>query len=113
MAGEFTELVNDLGYAKTFYPNSRVTQYLNGLASRIYLGIYKNKKEETTSRLVEQIGLIFYAFGWHMIAWCQKRNDYRDFKVQRIIKLKSTDIPFRKKDHLPLQDYMPLLPVNY
>ena len=51
MAGEFTELVNDLGYSKTFYPNSRVTQYLNGLASRIYLGIYKNKKEES-SRII-------------------------------------------------------------
>jgi len=46
MAGQFTELVNDLGYAKTFYPQSKVTQYLNGLASRIYLGIYRNKKEE-------------------------------------------------------------------
>lgn len=46
MAQEFTELVNDLGYSKTFYPHSKVTQYLNGLASRIYLGIYKNKKEE-------------------------------------------------------------------
>lgn len=48
MAREFTELVNDLGYAKTFYPHSKVTQYLNGLASRIYLGIYKNKKEDTS-----------------------------------------------------------------
>lgn len=45
MASEFTDLVGDLGYAKTFYPQSRVTQYLNGLASRIYLGIYRNKKE--------------------------------------------------------------------
>ena len=51
MAGQFTELVNDLGYAKTFYPQSKVTQYLNGLASRIYLGIYRNKKEES-SRIV-------------------------------------------------------------
>jgi uncharacterized membrane protein SpoIIM required for sporulation len=51
MAGEFTELVNDLGYSKTFYPHSKVTQYLNGLASRIYLGIYRNKKEES-SRIV-------------------------------------------------------------
>jgi uncharacterized membrane protein SpoIIM required for sporulation len=48
MAGQFTELVNDLGYAKTFYPHSRVTQYLNGLSSRIYLGIYRNKKEESS-----------------------------------------------------------------
>lgn len=51
MAQQFTELVNDLGYSKTFYPQSKVTQYLNGLASRIYLGIYKNKKEES-SRLI-------------------------------------------------------------
>jgi uncharacterized membrane protein SpoIIM required for sporulation len=51
MAEQFTELVNDLGYSKTFYPHSKVTQYLNGLASRIYLGIYKNKKEES-SRII-------------------------------------------------------------
>ena len=51
MADRFTELVNDLGYAKTFYPHSKVTLYLNKLASGIYLGIYKNKKEES-SRIV-------------------------------------------------------------
>lgn len=51
MAQEFTELVNDLGYARTFYPQSKVTQYLNGLASRTYLGIYKNKRERT-SRII-------------------------------------------------------------
>jgi uncharacterized membrane protein SpoIIM required for sporulation len=48
MAGQFTELVNDLGYSKTFYPYSKVTLYLNGLASRIYLGIYRNKKEQVS-----------------------------------------------------------------
>lgn len=48
MANQFTELVNDLGYSKTFYPHSKVTHYLNGLASRIYLGIYKNKKEDSS-----------------------------------------------------------------
>lgn len=46
MAERFTDLVNDLGYSKTFFPNSRITQYLNSLASSIYLGIYKNKKED-------------------------------------------------------------------
>jgi uncharacterized membrane protein SpoIIM required for sporulation len=51
MAERFTELVNDLGYAKTFYPHSKVTLYLNKLASGIYLGIYKNKKEES-SRII-------------------------------------------------------------
>jgi uncharacterized membrane protein SpoIIM required for sporulation len=65
MAGQFTELVNDLGYAKTFYPHSRVTQYLNGLASRIYLGIYRNKKEES-SRIIRfwktELPLVVYKY---------------------------------------------------
>jgi uncharacterized membrane protein SpoIIM required for sporulation len=51
LANRFTELVNDLGYSKTFYPQSKVTQYLNKLASGIYLGIYKSKKEES-SRII-------------------------------------------------------------
>jgi uncharacterized membrane protein SpoIIM required for sporulation len=40
------QLVDDLSYAKTFYPGSRVTKYINALASKIYLGIYQNRKEE-------------------------------------------------------------------
>jgi uncharacterized membrane protein SpoIIM required for sporulation len=52
MAKDFTQLVDDLAYAKTFYPSGKVTQYINSQASRIYLGIYKNRKEEN-NRLVK------------------------------------------------------------
>jgi uncharacterized membrane protein SpoIIM required for sporulation len=52
MANNFTELVNDLAYAKTFYPTSKVTQFINGQASKIYLNIYKNRKEES-NRIVD------------------------------------------------------------
>jgi len=74
---------------------------------------YKNNKEEISSRKAEPIGLIFYAFSWHLIAWCKLRNDYRDFKVSRIIKINNTGHPFTKKDHIGLNDYMKQLPVNY
>lgn len=46
MASDFTRLVDDLAYSKTFYPQSRVTQYVNALAAKIYLGIYRRRKEE-------------------------------------------------------------------
>ena len=46
MATEFIQLVDDLSYAKTFYPTSRTTRYLNVAAARIYLGIYRNRKED-------------------------------------------------------------------
>lgn len=74
---------------------------------------YKNAKEEGSKRKAEPIGLIFYGFAWHMIAWCHLRIEYRDFRVSRIIKTKNTLLPFTKSDHMPLNDYMKLLPVNY
>ncbi|RFM28964.1 stage II sporulation protein M [Deminuibacter soli] len=49
-AQEFTELVEDLGFSKTFYPGSKITQYLNALASKRYLSIYENQKQ-SASRL--------------------------------------------------------------
>lgn len=74
---------------------------------------YKNVKEEATKRCVEPIGLIFYAFSWHMIAWCHFRNQYRDFNLTRIVCLKNLETPFSKIDHMPLSDYMSMLPVNF
>jgi len=74
---------------------------------------YKNNKEETSKRRVEPIGLIFYAFSWHLIGWCHKRKDYRDFKVSRILQLKNTGTPFTKSNHIEVNSYMKLLPVNY
>jgi hypothetical protein len=51
MAADFTQLVDDLAYAKTFYPSGKVTSYINSQASKIYLDIYKNRKEES-NRLI-------------------------------------------------------------
>lgn len=52
MAQEFIQLVEDLGYSKTFYPVSKTTQYLNGVAAKKYLAIYQNKKESSNKLLV-------------------------------------------------------------
>ena len=56
LAKEFIQLVDDLAYAKTFYPNSRVTNYINTLASRIYMRIYQ-KRKDPSNKLVS-----FFAF---------------------------------------------------
>lgn len=42
----FITLMDDLAYAKTFYPRSKATKWINGLAASIYQDIYKNKKEK-------------------------------------------------------------------
>ena len=42
VAKRFTYLVDDLAYAKTFYPFSNTVKFINGLAALIYLSIYLN-----------------------------------------------------------------------
>ncbi len=74
---------------------------------------YRNKNGEMNKREVEPMGLIFYAFNWHLVAWCNRRQAYRDFKVARIVKLQNTNLPFRKCQHIVLEEYMMHLPVNY
>jgi predicted DNA-binding transcriptional regulator YafY len=74
---------------------------------------YRNNSGEESKREVEPIGLIFYAFSWHLIAWCHLRNEYRDFKVSRILKLRCLSLPFRKEAHMDLNEYMKMLPVDF
>jgi uncharacterized membrane protein SpoIIM required for sporulation len=45
-AERFITLIDDLSYAKTFYPKSKVTRWINGIAASIYQSIYQNKKEK-------------------------------------------------------------------
>jgi len=74
---------------------------------------YENSSKEVSTRNVEPIGLIFYAFSWHVIAWCHLREAYRDFKLSRITSIRCLDSIFTKTDHISLDEYMQLLPVDY
>lgn len=63
LAESFISITDDLAYAKTFYPRSNTTKYLNGLASGFHQSIYKNKREKT-NRFVTywkyELPLLFY-----------------------------------------------------
>lgn len=72
---------------------------------------YLNFKDESSKRTIEPIGLVFYAFSWHVIGWCHLRQAYRDFKLSRIGQLRLTGKVFEKTDHIPLGEYQ--LPVKY
>ena len=46
LSDQFIRIINDLSYARTFYPNRSVRVYLNNLAQKVFYSIYKNKKEK-------------------------------------------------------------------
>ena len=45
IANLFIEVTDDLSYARTHYPKSNTTKYLNDLAGKVHLSIVRNKKE--------------------------------------------------------------------
>lgn len=42
----FVELTDDLSYARTFYPDSKVTRYLNGLTAQMHRGLMQNRRDD-------------------------------------------------------------------
>ncbi len=51
LADTYVDLTTDLSFAQTHYPKSRITIYLNNLASSLHNNLYKNKQEKW-SRLI-------------------------------------------------------------
>lgn len=64
LAELFIQVTDDLSFARTQYPNSRTTQYLNSLASKIHSEIYQNKKEDKNRFLLfwkEELPAVLYS----------------------------------------------------
>lgn len=51
LASQYIHLINDLSYAQTYYPKSKVIIYLNQLAAKAFQKIYKTKRDDS-NRLV-------------------------------------------------------------
>ena len=65
LADRFIQITDDLAFAKTFYPDSKTTAYLNALAAGLHQSIYKNKTEKG-NRFISfwkyELPLIFYTY---------------------------------------------------
>lgn len=70
LADLFIQITDDLSYASTQYPNTDTTRYLNHLASKIHLAIYKNK-QESKSRFItfwtEEVPNQYYKHRKHVL----------------------------------------------
>lgn len=64
-----------------------------------------NSKKEDSNRIVEPVGLCFYGFKWHLIAFCQLRNDYRDFRLDRIKELVITSSAVSNNANKSISEY--------
>lgn len=74
--------------------------------SRVLLIQYHSQsKLETTERQVEPMGIFYTDNYWHLIAWCRMRNDYRDFRFDRITSISESEILF-ENIHPGMKEYL-------
>lgn len=71
----------------------------------IAIEYFANYSKKYSSRCIEPVGVFYLDNYWHLIAFCLLRNDYRDFRLDRISGLTLTDEAFHHK-HPPLKIYL-------
>jgi len=72
---------------------------------RLFIG-YSDAKEKVTQRTIEPLGLIFWGGKWTIVAFCCLRNDYREFRLDRIVACETLSDRFVLNDKKNLQHYL-------
>ena len=76
-----------------------------GSSSIIEINYTSLEKNENTKRKVEPVGIYYLGSHWYLIAFCQMRKDYRNFRTDKITRLIITD-ETNSKTHPPLQSFI-------
>jgi len=70
---------------------------------RLAMG-YGDESGAETARIIRPLSLIFWGRTWTLIAWCELRDDFRMFRVDRIREMES-GARFRMEPGKTLQDF--------
>ena len=76
-----------------------------GSSSVIEINYTSLEKNESTKRKVEPVGIYYLGSHWYLVAFCQMRNDYRNFRTDKITRLTNTG-EANSKIHPPLQSFI-------
>lgn len=80
---------------------------LKGISEKRILTIdyFANHSQEKTKRNIDAVGIFYSDNKWHLIAYCHLRNDYRNFRIDRISNVFQTQLPVTKV-HPSLQSFL-------
>ncbi|MEC4728950.1 YafY family transcriptional regulator [Shewanella sp. D64] len=107
-----------LMFAPDFYIDNDEFKFLDQLrkASRLreYLLMdYRDVKDDSSQREVRPLAIYFWKGTWTLLAWCELRHDFRNFRVDRIIDLNSLGRHFVVSPGEEMQDYIALMEAQY
>ena len=66
---------------------------------------YQDENGIHSERNIRPLSLFLFSPVWLLLAWCEKRNDFRNFRLDRIIDLTITETKFKPETGKTLRDY--------
>jgi predicted DNA-binding transcriptional regulator YafY len=106
-----TRLVESRLYAPAFHVSPEVVERLGLLREAVsekrkaWL-LYRDVGDVETQRTVRPLGLSFWGFTWMCTAWCELRNDFRSFRLDRTRELRILDERFEDEPGKRMEDYL-------
>lgn len=67
---------------------------------------YQDAKEQLTSRTVWPLGMLFWGQRWTFLGWCEHRDDYRSFRLDRIQSIHTLEETFEPGKERSLHHYL-------
>jgi predicted DNA-binding transcriptional regulator YafY len=67
---------------------------------------YRDPQDNTSERTIWPLGCFFWGKVWTLGAWCEARQDFRSFRVDRIEKLQVLDSGFQHESGKTLADFL-------
>ncbi|SMY06184.1 helix-turn-helix transcriptional regulator [Flavimaricola marinus] len=73
--------------------------------ARVRLAIsYADEQQNQTERIVRPLGLWFWGKVWTLVAWCELRQGFRMFRIDRMASIENLDV-FRPEKGQSLRDF--------
>lgn len=96
---QLEQLIIDMPpWANTSEQNKMVKELRTSISESSLITIkYKNIKNSVSTRQIEAMAIIFKGYTWHLFAYCRLRNDYRIFKISRILNMQIEKETFTRK----------------
>jgi predicted DNA-binding transcriptional regulator YafY len=68
--------------------------------------VYEKTADASEPRVIQPLGLHFWGAKWTLVAWCELRNDFRTFRVDRIRSAEVTAEEFREQPGRNLETWL-------
>lgn len=67
---------------------------------------YRDAEGRPTERVLRPLGLFFWGTGWSLLAYCELREDFRNFRLDRMQTLDVLDEAFELEPGRTLEDFL-------